>query len=104
MDYISTGIHTVTWTFCNKPYASIGSLGHEKDAWPELLHATLNYALLTVKNSELVENVYVQAPSSGMPATIQGTTKDVWLYVDGDGGAIYEIPKRGMWHPNRMYI
>ena len=78
--------------------------GHVKDEWPELLYATQKDALRTLKNDGLVENVFVQLPSSGMPPANRGTTTDVWLYVDGDGGAVYEIPKRGIWHPNRMCL
>lgn len=75
--------------------------GHEKDAWPELLHSTLDDALTSLKSSGMVENVYVQPPSSGSPPANPGTSTDVWLYTDGNG-AVYEIPKRGVWHPNRM--
>ncbi|KAG0556457.1 hypothetical protein M758_11G053500 [Ceratodon purpureus] len=96
--------YALTWSTMStcSVYGLFHLQGHEKDAWPELLHATLEDALLNLKKDGLVENVFVQPPSSGVPPPNPGSTSDVWLYVDGDGGAVYEIPKRGTWHPNRL--
>ncbi|XP_024380203.1 uncharacterized protein [Physcomitrium patens] len=75
--------------------------GCEKDAWPELLHTTVGDALSAINTAGIVKNVYVQPPSSGLPPANMGTPADIWVYTDG-ADIVYEIPKRGLWHPNRV--
>lgn len=74
--------------------------GHVKEAWPELLHSSVDDARIALNNSGVVENVYVQPPSPGTRPANLGGAKDVWLYTDGND-VVYEIPKLGAWHPNR---
>lgn len=72
--------------------------GRDKDAWPELLHEDWEVAKAALESSGFVQNVYVQHPGGSRPANI-GSPADIWLYTDGS--TTYEIPRRGVWHPNR---
>ncbi|XP_024362195.1 uncharacterized protein [Physcomitrium patens] len=73
--------------------------GRDKDAWPELLHEDWEVAKAALESSGFVQNVYVQHPGGSRPANI-GSPADIWLYTDGS--TTYEIPRRGVWHPNRL--
>ena len=73
--------------------------GRDKDAWPELLNMEVDAAVNILNSSGLVQNIYVQPPSSGPAPANLGKTTDVWIYTDGS--VVYETPRRGVWHANR---
>lgn len=74
--------------------------GRDKDAWPELLNMEVDAAINILNSSGLVQNIYVQPPSSGPAPANLGKTTDVWIYTDGS--VVYETPRRGVWHANRL--
>ncbi|CAK9228794.1 unnamed protein product [Sphagnum troendelagicum] len=80
--------------------AVFNETGSDKDSWPELLFANITEALQVITESNFVPHVYVQPPDSGTPPAQNGTSQDLWIYTDGL--IVYEIPKRGVWHPNRL--
>lgn len=69
--------------------------------WPELMYTNATFAKAYILSAGIVSNVYIQDPSSGaLSPPHYETPNDVWLYTDGIQDIVYQIPKRGLWHPN----
>lgn len=91
------------------PVSAPGAAGTAKDAWPELVGLKSTKAVEELRVSGLVKNVRVWGPSftaGSQPARASLASlvepDDVWVYTD-QNDIVYEIPRRGPWHPNRVY-
>lgn len=81
--------------------------GVAKNAWPELVGLKSAEAVDVLKASGIVKSVRVWAPTyetgkKAVPAN-RGTLDDVWVYTD-QNDEVYEIPRRGVWHPNSEFL
>lgn len=82
-----------------------------KSEWPELLFKPKFEAVLAIQdpfagNDPSQYSVFIQSPFEAdvRVAPKYADDKDVWIYTTaGIDGIVYEIPKRGQWHPNRMF-
>ncbi len=82
-----------------------------KSEWPELLFKPKFEAALAIQNpfagyDPSQYSVFFQSPFEAdvHAAPEYADDKDVWIYTTaGIDGIVYEIPRRGQWHPNRMF-
>ena len=78
-----------------------------RDAWPEQLFWTHHAAAFAIRdpfqhNGPVDFRVFVQSPytEDNRTAPNYDHEHDVWLYTTGIDDVVYELPRRGRWHPN----
>lgn len=89
------------------PLISVGTVatGMDQRYWPDLIYSNATFAKGYILSSGIVSKVYVQDATAGATTSPEygGSRDDVWLYTDGIDNIIYQIPSRGLWHPNSTY-
>jgi hypothetical protein len=92
-------------------YDDSSSGASPKSEWPELLFKPKFEAVLAIQdpfagNDPSQFSVFIQSPFEAdvRVAPEYANDTDVWIYTTaGIDGIVYEIPRRGQWHPNRMF-
>ncbi|CAM6013990.1 unnamed protein product [Sphagnum balticum] len=89
----------------------LGNYGaSHKSEWPELLFKPKFEAALAIQDpfagyDPTQSSVFFQSPFEAdvHVAPKYANDKDVWIYTTASNdGIVYEIPRRGQWHPNRI--
>ncbi|KAG0558371.1 hypothetical protein M758_10G020800 [Ceratodon purpureus] len=80
---------------------------HKRTEWPEMLHKNLTaifeHFMETLGSHHHFDfGIFIQKPLPKVQHRPQNEKdSDVWLYLTHDD-IVYEIPRHGRWHPNRI--